>query len=183
MPWARVEPCISTSSVDFPAFVMITVVILPNPLPLGLYWSKPSIARSLGSVSPRTSQSSFCISSQVAVWGSFLIILLPASPTNAWHQFCFFWQVCMLWHRSLASNPSNHIFDGLLIRSELFIFLHSRVGNPTAATNVMTLPGCLWGTLMTEILPGLAGFGLQTGIFQSRVTRDNRTNSNLNEEN
>ena len=82
--------CISTSSVAFTAFVMISAAISPKHLPRGLYWSNPSIARSLGSVSPRTSQSSNCILSQVAVWGSFRIILLPASPTNAWHQFRFF---------------------------------------------------------------------------------------------
>ena len=40
-------------------------------------------------------------------------------------------------------------------------------------------PGCLRETLVTKMLPGLAGFGNKLSSFQSQETRENSTSSNF----
>ena len=45
-----------------------------------------------------------------------------------------------------------------------------------------TSPGCLRGILLTEILPGLAGFGNKLSSLQSQETRENSQFQILDEE-
>ena len=73
---------------------------------------------------------------------------------------------------AVVTPPSNKFCLNTKHHKDLFGGVGS---NPTAATNVMSLPGVFAGTLVTEILPGLTGFGNKLSSFKSQETGETST--------